>query len=72
MAVTWEENTERRLGIVEQKVDKLLDPETGIYPKLEDVGNRLRTWAIAILTALLLTLVGLALNLLILILRSPT
>jgi hypothetical protein len=48
----WEENTERRLGIVEHKVDKLLDPETGIYPKMDAVQARLQQWAIALLTAI--------------------
>lgn len=56
MQTTWEENTERRLGIVEQKVDKILDPETGIYPKLDIMGGKLRGWAIGILTALCLNL----------------
>lgn len=54
---SWEENTERRLGIVENKVDKLLDPEIGIYPKLADLGDRLQRWAIALLTTLLIAVV---------------
>lgn len=54
--VEWEEATERRLGIVEQKVDKLLDPETGIYPKLTQIEAHLAKWALGILT----TLVGVA------------
>lgn len=67
MATSWEENTERRVGIIEMKMDKLLDPETGIYPKLDDVMVRLRTWAIGILTALLLNLVGLLVGLLLML-----
>lgn len=51
MPIEWEEATERRLGIVEQKVDKLLDPEVGIYPKLERVENRLSRKVIAVLTS---------------------
>lgn len=48
----WEEQTERRLGLVEHKVDKLLDPETGIYPKLTAIEGRLKSWAIAILSGI--------------------
>ncbi len=50
----WEENTERRLGIVEQKIDKLLDPEHGIYPKVNQVQVSLMRWGIVILTTLLI------------------
>lgn len=52
--LSWEENTERRVGIMEQKVDKLLDPETGIYPKLTGVQVSLTRWGIAVLTVLLI------------------
>ena len=53
----WEEATERRLGIVEQKVDKILDPELGIYPKLTQIEGRLTRWAIGILTSCVAVLV---------------
>lgn len=56
MGSTWEENTERRMGIVEMKVDKLMDPEVGIYPKIEGLGRRLLVWAVGILTALVTNL----------------
>lgn len=39
-------------------MDKLLDPESGIYPKIDVLASRLRGWAIGILTALVLNLVG--------------
>lgn len=58
VSTSWEENTERRLGIVEQKVDKILDPQSGVYPKMEEVANKLRAWAIVILTTLVLNLIG--------------
>jgi len=54
----WDRNTERRLKDLERKVDKMLDPETGIYPKLDDLAGSLRGWAIGLLTALVLNLVG--------------
>jgi hypothetical protein len=57
-------DVERRLTLVERDVDRLLDPETGIYAKLDSMSDRLRGWAIAILTgligALLLEVVQLA------------
>ena len=53
----WEEQTERRLGIVEHKVDKLLDPETGIYPKLNSIEGRLSRWAIAILSSVMVGII---------------
>lgn len=56
MKTTWEENTERRVGILEQKVDKILDPETGIYPSLTKLNGQLMRWAIGILTALVMNL----------------
>lgn len=65
MATSWEENTERRLGIVEMKIDKLLDPESGIYPKIDVLSGRLRGWAIGILTALVLNLIGVIVSLLV-------
>lgn len=49
----WEENTERRLGIVEQKVDKVLDPETGVYPKLTNLDVRIKNYVITILLTIL-------------------
>lgn len=52
----WEENTERRLNIAEQKLDKLLDPETGIYAKLTRIEGQLARWAIAILSTLLVNI----------------
>lgn len=55
----WEENTERRVGILENKVDKLLDPEHGIYPKISRAETRLTRWAIAILTTAVGTLITL-------------
>jgi hypothetical protein len=55
---------ERRLTLVERNVDRLLDPETGIYAKLDSMVGRLRGWAIALMTgiiaALLLEVVQLA------------
>lgn len=56
MPIEWEEGVERRIGIAEQKIDKLMDPETGIYPKLSQIEGRLVRWAVGILT----TLVGIA------------
>lgn len=53
----WDENTERRVGILESKMDKLLDPETGIYSKLSGIESRLQRWAIAILGAILVSLI---------------
>jgi hypothetical protein len=64
----WEANTERRLGILEHKMDKLLDPEAGIYPLLnvaaataanvaQRAETRLTRWAIAILTSVVGTLI---------------
>lgn len=58
MPIEWEEATERRLGVVEQKIDKILDPEAGIYPRLSQLEGRLVRWAIAILTTLLGVLVA--------------
>lgn len=60
---SWEENTERRVGILEQKVDKILDPENGIYPKLGGIEDKLTRYAVAIL-------IGLVGNLTILILTT--
>ena len=54
---TWIENTERRIGILEQKIDKLLDPELGIYAKLASLNARLSGWAIAILTTIIASLI---------------
>jgi hypothetical protein len=59
----WEENTERRLGIVEQKVDKLLDPEIGIYPKLGGIEDKLTRYFVGLLVVLVGDLVLLAVNL---------
>lgn len=53
MPIEWEEQTERRLGIVENKVDKIMDPETGIYPKLSGIESRLKTYVITILVTVL-------------------
>jgi len=44
----WESNVERRLGIIEQHQDRMLDPETGIYAKLAAMESRLVKWALAI------------------------
>lgn len=53
----WESNTERRLGIVEAKVDKILDPEAGIYPLMRNVESRLKTYAISILTMIIVGII---------------
>lgn len=57
----WEESTERRIGILEHKIDKLLDPETGIYSHMTRISSQLSRWAIAILTGLLVNLAFLVL-----------
>lgn len=49
----WEEQAERRIGTLEGKMDKLLDPEKGIYPKMDKIKGDLARWAIAILTGLI-------------------
>jgi hypothetical protein len=54
---SWEENTERRIGIAEQKLDKLLDPERGIYARLARIEGNLMRWAIAILASIIVSLV---------------
>lgn len=63
---TWEENTERRVGIVEAKMDKLLDPENGIYPKLGSIEDRLaqqfNTLLLALLTATITVVLTLVLT----------
>lgn len=60
MRSSWEENTERRLGILEQKMDKLLDPEHGIYPKLSHIDRRIAYSTVGILLGLVANLVLLA------------
>jgi hypothetical protein len=60
---TWEENTERRVGIVEAKMDKILDPEIGIYPKLGSIEDRLARQFNALLLALLTATVTVVLTL---------
>ena len=54
----WERSTDKRLDNLERKVDKMLDPETGIYARLDDLGANLRGWLIGALSALILNLVG--------------
>jgi hypothetical protein len=58
MPTEWEDNTERRLGIAEHKIDKLLDPVEGIYALLASIERRLAAWAIAILTAIIVSLIA--------------
>lgn len=55
--------SDRRLQVVERKVERLLDPETGIYAKLDDVEQRLRGWAIAILTSVIVAILLLVVSL---------
>jgi len=47
---------ERRLQNVERDVDRLLDPETGIYAKLAAMESRLKSVAISVLVAVLLNI----------------
>lgn len=54
----WEANTERRLGIVEQKIDKMLDPIDGIWPSILSAEHRLQRWAVGIMVALMFNLLG--------------
>lgn len=44
---------------VNRRFDEMLDPETGIYARVAGSSNQLRSWAIALLTAILLLLLGL-------------
>lgn len=53
----WEENTERRLGILESKVDKILDPQAGVYPLMRTIESRLKSWAISILTMIVVGII---------------
>lgn len=57
VSTTWEENTERRVGILEQKMDKVLDPRDGIYPTVTRIETRMMRWAVAILSGIVANLV---------------
>ena len=52
-------NLATRVGQVERDVDHILDPELGVYPRITRATDALRTWALVLLTALLLNLLGL-------------
>lgn len=53
----WERHLERRVERLELKMEKLLDPETGVYPKIEGLYLRLTRWGIALLAAMLVNVV---------------
>lgn len=52
----WFDEVERRLKRVEESNRRLMDPENGVFPRIEAVRNTLRSWAIMILTALVINL----------------
>lgn len=63
-------NMRERVARVETTVLHLMDPETGIYPSIQRTSaeitrseQRLRSWALVLLTALLLNLVALIIHL---------
>jgi hypothetical protein len=47
----------RRLELVERDLDRLLDPETGIYVLLNAMESRLKSVAIMVLIGVLLNLI---------------
>jgi len=49
---------------VNRRFDQLLDPASGIYARMNTSGTNLRTWAIALLTAVLLLVIGLVVHIL--------
>ena len=53
----WEEQAERRIGVLEAKMDKVLDPERGIYPLMRNIESRLKGYAISILVAILVGII---------------
>lgn len=53
----WYENTERRIGILEKKVDDMLNPKDGIYPAMSRVESKLKSWAIAILSSIIISII---------------
>lgn len=53
----WEDNTERRIGILEKKMDDILNPQAGIYPLVRSIESRLKGYAISILTAVIVGIV---------------
>ena len=51
-------DVDRRLELVENDVDRLLDPETGIYALLRAMEGRLKSVAIMVLIACLVNLIA--------------
>lgn len=47
----------RRLELVEADVDRILDPETGLYPLLRAMESRLKSVAIMVLLSVLVNMV---------------
>lgn len=54
----WFNAVERRINSIEEDLNYLMHPETGVHARITMIHASLRTWAITILTALLLNLVG--------------
>lgn len=54
----WRRWVELTLQDVREDVDYLMHPETGIHASLRRVEGKLKGWAIAILTLLIMNLLG--------------
>jgi hypothetical protein len=55
-------NMRERVARLEGKVNHIIDPEVGVYPTVRQTTERLRSWALVILTALILNLLGLLIH----------
>lgn len=54
----WFDEIERRVNDIRHDLDYLMHPETGIHARLASVQSNLKAWAIGILVALMMNLVG--------------